>query len=60
MSLLVVTSRLSQVRLSRSPSTGGVEAREPVAMTTARRAKSRCNDPSSDLTVTSRSPASRP
>ena len=40
-SLADVTSRLSQARISRRPSIGGIAAALPVAMTTARRAGSR-------------------
>ncbi len=58
--LAEVTWRLSQIRISRSPSTGGTAAVEPVARMTARAADSRRREPSRASTSTHRSPASRP
>ncbi len=59
-SLAVVTSRLSQDVMSRSPSMGGVAARVPVATTTAVRAVRECVPPSGAVTSTVRTPVSRP
>src|SRR5439155_1306168 len=55
-----VAARLSHVRISRSPSMGGIAATEPVATTTARSASRRRRVPSGASMSTSRSPTSRP
>ena len=56
----LVTSREVHGRASASPGTGGIAAELPVSSTTACRAVSTRSVPSGPVTVTSRSPDSRP